>query len=202
MGCGWADPPDTDAQRLYDAELAAPINSGKPPDDPSKLARWYRLGSIHRWLGSHPDARSQLEALEDYLRAHPEERAEDAWERVKGDVDARPPLVVEANGTPARMVVTVDRTYSSAPDRPSAVREVREALLAHHLPNPEVSDRGTRVLLLQRNGEVLMKVPLSTVPEPTGWLLVEEGKPVRWLPQDIATTTLGDMEAYFGITLQ
>ena len=202
VGCGWADPPDPDAERLHHAECASPINSGLPPEEPSALSSWFRLGSLHRWLLSHPDARSQIDALDDYLRAHPDAKAEGAWTTISGDLETKPPLTVQVKDTPYRLIIVVDRSYSTAPGRSESVNGVATALEAVKIPMIRVGDRGTTTVQIQRENVNVGSVSMSEVPEPTGWLVVQEGKAPVWVSQDIASTALGDIGDALGVALQ
>jgi hypothetical protein len=196
LGCAWFDPQNPSAERLLQAELAPPVNSGEAQEDPGILGYGWRRAAIGRWLAAHPEAAGRATELEDQLRAHTELDVAGAWQRLQ-EQDQQPPLLtLSLSGEPARGVIAVDRVEAVAPSRATEVAEVQRLLAERRIPSLYASVRVTHV----RAGETTLSLR-DLCPEPMAWLLVQQGKEPLCLPHDAPVSLMVDFSDYFGTDL-
>lgn len=193
LGCAWFDPQNPAAERLLQAELAPPVNSGKAQEDPGFWGYGWRRAAIGRWLGAHPEAAARATELEDQLRAHPDLDVAGAWQRLK-EQDQQPALsIFTLSGEPPRGVIAVDRVEAVAPSRAAEVTEVQRILKDHGIPSLYTSVRVTEV----QAGEAKLALR-DLCPEPMAFLLVQQGKEPLCLAHDAPVSLMVDFSDYFG----
>lgn len=196
LSCILSAPIDADAERLFAAEIAPPINSGAAPEALDWSDQRWRLAEVGAFLRKTPEAREKIALIDDYLRAHTEATVEQAWPKVQAAV-AQPgiqDLIVGA--APYKLAIAIARIEALPPNWEATVTEIQQSLQAQGVTTQTVHSATLQSLRLMREGQAVSTLNAQSS-EPFGWIVAQEGKAPVWVDADSAETVLEDMRLYW-----
>lgn len=198
LACILSAPIDADAERLFAAEIAPPINSNAEPEAVDWSDQRWRLAELGAFLRKTPEAREKIVLIDDYLRAHTEATVEQAWPKVQAAV-AQPGVQDFMVGpAPYKLAIAIARIEALPPNWEATVTEIQKALQAQGVATQTLHSATLQSLRLMREGQAVGSLDAQSLsPEPFGWIVAQEGKAPVWVDADSAETVLEDIRLYW-----
>lgn len=198
ISCILSAPIDADAERLFAAEIAPPVNSSAEPDAVDWSDQRWRLAELGAFLRKTPEAREKIALLDDYLRAHTEATVEQAWPKVQAAV-AQPGIQdLTVGPAPYKLAVAIARIEALPPNWEATVTEIQQALQAQGVTTQTLHSATLQNLRLMRDGQAVGTLDAKSLSSDAfGWIVAQEGKAPVWVDADSAETVLEDMRLYW-----